>query len=577
MSVQSGRWRWCRGKVVAVQVSLAVVLAGGGHPAAVAVAVALLAVALTRLRGRSSQEWLHAAVGLWARRGRAWAAARSRTRGPVRGSGPTLDRAGAAARPVTVAALARPAVTVVGDNPPALLADRYGTSAVLDLEGPAGGLPLAPPGADLAASLAASVKPLVYGFAAPATADPPAASYQELTGGGAVTVQRLLLVVRVPRGADLGAAVRMVRRQLDPIPARPLDPAGWEEVLDDLGCRPPVQERWSEVVAGGWRHVAYRVVTPPGTLAGLLPDLLGLPAAVTAVAPHRGDAVTVRTLLDSSDIGTVETALARRLAGTPARSRRLDGEHLPALATTSPLPDPYAMAGGSVPEVPIGPAGLMLGHDREGAAVLLPLSRPRPLRVVLVGPAPWGHLLAWRGLGAGARVVIQTCRPRSWQPVMRAAGGCQPLLSAPDRPPAIAADARHPLLLLVDDGAAPGWPASATGGRQAQVVLRERVTAADVDLLTRADLVLVPALDERAATLVSAALGLGHRSGHLRTGAAETLTVISDGELRPVRVNPTRAERTFTGISMVVSGQSGPPPGERESVRHGKIRAWESS
>jgi type VII secretion protein EccE len=532
------------GQIVAAQVAVVVAVAGGGRPWAVLAGGVLLAAAFARRRRRWLYEWLRSAAAMAARRGRAPA-----------GTGTDA-----------LLALARPGVRLAaeGDGPDAALRDPYGVSAVLEVgeavsgasrpvRVPTGGLP----------DLGAATHLLARGSAPPAGTDPPATSYRALTGGGVVTALRLLLVVRVPAGGDVAAAVRAVRQRLAPLALVPRGPDAVRRAVGEFGYRAPVHEGWTSVHAGGRRHVTYRITGPGGRPERLVPHLLALPAATTVVAAGPG-AVTVRTATDPpGEPRRIEAALARLLAGGPEVPLRLDGGHLPGMAATLPVPDPYAVPGRSGPVVPVGPAGLMLGRDRHGSRVLLPLFGPRPVRVVLAGGLALAVLLAWRGLGAGARVVVHTGRPAAWTPLVRAAAGCPPVLVEPGRTPAAATGAAAtgaaatvpdpPVLHLMDAGHRTADPPG--DHWHAVVTLRERPGAGDVGRLARADLVLAGPLDDRSATLVSAALGLGRRAGQLRETGAEELVTVCRGEIHRSRSCPTPAERALLAALEVHTGR----------------------
>ena len=309
----------------------------------------------------------------------------------------------------------------------------------------------------------------------------------------------------------------------------------------------PVRESWPAIRSGALVQATFRLLRWPdaGAAAGrrLVPRLLALPATATTVSICSGPSPTASTSSGPPAASGVPTELTVRLAtGTAAelaaasealvrlvtdlggKLRRLDGAHLSGLAATLPLaltapgarprpPAPGARQGPAVDdwELSLGDAGMMVGTNRHGRAVTVRLFRPESTRVLLVGGVRAAQLVALRALALGALVVVQTARPRAWEPFVRgvgAPGGTIPLLP-PGRAVADGVGtALRPLLLIVDAGpvaaeAAPGPPWRAT------LVVRDELTPADVDALSRADLALLQPLTSAEAALAGAGAGAG--------------------------------------------------------------------
>src|SRR5262249_28604878 len=148
---------------------------------------------------------------------------------------------------------------------------------------------------------------------------------------------------------------------------------------------------------------------------------------------------------------------------------------------------------------PLGGAGLMLGVDRNGEPMAVRLFRPEPTRAVLVGGLRLAQLVVLRALALGARVTVQTGRPPAWEPFLRAIRGPAEVLSlvAPGQPvePDQPASPLRPHLLVVDSGpvGAPAVPTHEAAWR-ATLLVRDELSAADVDALARADLALLQRL-----------------------------------------------------------------------------------
>jgi hypothetical protein len=324
-----------------------------------------------------------------------------------------------------------------------------------------------------------------------------------------------------------------------------------------------------------------------------VPRLLALPATATTVSLSSGSSTTVSgssgppettggaavpTELTvrlaagtATELAAASEALIRLVTDLGGRLRRLDGAHLSGLAATLPLAltaagaqprpaafgaQPHAPRAGTQPgpsaddwELSLGDAGMMVGTNRHGRAVTVRLFRPESTRVLLVGGVRAAQLVALRALALGALVVVQTARPRAWEPFVRgvgAPGGTIPLLP-PGRSVADGVGtALRPLLLIVDAGpvtadAAPGPPWRAT------LVVRDELTPADVDALSRADLALLQPLNPAEATLAGAALGLGGSAEWLTRIRDDMVAVVNRRALRWALVSPTPIEAQLIG------------------------------
>ncbi|WP_374628630.1 type VII secretion protein EccE [Micromonospora sp. A3M-1-15] len=570
------------GQVVAAQVAVAAVVAAVGRGVPVTAAALLLAAVLlpatwVRFRGRWLFEWL--AVG---------AAHLTRRRGLPAASGPAalleLAHPGAAVRAAELAG-----------GPAAVLEDAAGMTALLEigdpddllgegpreLPSPLGLLP--PPGPE-----SPPVRIQLLCSASPAPAPAPTAgagtagtSYRQLTDGRLAGRARAVLAVRVLRADGwsdeelrraLSGTVRRIVRRLGPLSGRPLGgPAALRVVAElahhDAGA--PVRESWPAVTVGGLPQTTWRLCRwpDPRTDAArrLVPRLLALPATATTVSlcvgPRAGaDAaptpaeLTVRVAArTSAELAVAERAL-RRLAGDlGGQLRRLDGEHLAGLAATLPLavartvspvgPELAAL------ELTLGESGLMVGANRHGGAVAVRLFRPTTTRLLLVGGVRAAQLLVLRALALGARVAVQTTRPRVWEPFVRgvgAPGGAVPLVP-PGRPVGGAPGSPlHPLLLVVDAGPVPPevGPAAAW---QSVLVVRDELTPADTGALARADLAILQPLDPGEAALAGAALGLGGSAEWLTRIRDDMVAVVNRRALRWALLSPTPIESQLVG------------------------------
>ncbi|MFI2709060.1 type VII secretion protein EccE [Micromonospora sp. NPDC018662] len=561
------------------QVAAAVLVAAVGRgvvPTAVALlaAVLLLPAAWVRFRGRWLHEWLTVGAAYLSRRRALPPATDPSALLDLVGPGTVVHAAELAGGPAAVLhdAAGLTALLELGD-PDDLLGDRtQALPAPPDLLPPAG--PESPP-VRLQLVFSASPAPV------PAVASGPAGtSYRQLTDGRLAGRARVVLAVRVLRAdgwsdEDLlralsGTARRIVRR-LGPLVGRPLGAPAALRVIAELAhheAGAPVRESWPLLTVGGLPQATWRLrrwPDPRGEAArGLVPRLLAVPATATTVAlcvGPRADAgpppteLTVRVAAGSAaELAVAERALRRVAGDAGGELRRLDGEHLAGLAATLPL----AVTGGGVPpagsppatlDLPVGGSGLMVGADRRGGPLTVRLFRPATTRVLLVGGVPAAQLLVLRALALGARVAVQTARPRAWEAFARGVGGpgdAVPLLP-PGRPVGGApGSALRPLLLVVDIGPVPpeAGPAAAW---QSVLVVRDELTPADTPALARADLAVLQPLDRAEAELAGTALGLGGSADWLTRIRDDMVAVVNRRALRWALLSPTPVESQLVG------------------------------
>ncbi|MGC5017174.1 type VII secretion protein EccE [Micromonospora sp. DT47] len=572
------------GQIVAAQVAVALPVAALGRgvgPTALALAAAalLLALAWARWRGRWLFEWSGTAVGYLTRR---------HALAPAAGPEALLDLVlpGAAVRAVELAG-----------GPAAVVDDAAGLTALLDLGVPGDLLGDGPRALPAPAALLPPVAPehppariqlLLHASPAPA---PTAAvgtagtSYRQLTDGRLPGQERALLAVRVLRvdgwsdeelRRALSGTVRRIVRRLGPVTARPLGAPAALRVLAELAHHDgdqPARESWQLVRAGGLLQAGFRLRRwpDPRTDLGrrLVPRLLALPATATATSvalcagPRTGadaDAapvpveLTVRlTAWTPAELDAATQALRRLVTDADGEVRRLDGAQLHALAATLPLAVAGVPAAGSPGlgslELTLGDAGLMVGTNRHGGAVTVRLFRAEGTRLVLVGGVRAAQLLVLRAMALGARVVVQTRRPRGWEPFVRGVGntGGGIAVIPPGRPVGGAVGSPlRPLLLVVDAGAVAAEPTPGPAWA-ATLVVREELAPADVDTLGRADLAVLQPLDQQEAALAGAALGLGGSAEWLTRIREDMVAVVNRRALRWALLSPTPIESQLIG------------------------------
>ncbi|MEV1157823.1 type VII secretion protein EccE [Micromonospora chokoriensis] len=564
------------GQLVTAQVAAALVLTALGQPAPVTaaatlVAVLLVAVAVVRIRGRWLFEWLGTAAEHVTRR--------RELPGP----------AGAAELLELVAPGTVVQSTELAGGPAAVLEDTVGMVVLLELGDPgdligdasraipAPSALLPPAGPDVPPL---RVQLLLTGAPAPvpAAAGTVGTSYRQLTDGRLAGRERAVVAVRVLRvdgwtGEDLrrvlAGTVRRIVRRIGPLTARPLGVPAALRVLGELAHHDghPVRESWLALRSGTLHQATFRLVRwPDGTGARrLVPRLLALPVTATTVSISTGPTPTTSALGvpteltvrlaagTATELAAAAEALTRLVADLGGELRRLDGAHLSGLGATLPL----ALTTNEAParpalddwELTVGDAGMMVGRNRHGGAVTVRLFRPESTRVLLVGGVRAAQLVALRALALGALVVVQTSRPRAWEPFVRgvgAPGGTIPLIP-PGRPVAEGVgSALRPLLLVVDAGpvpadAEPGPPWRAT------LVVRDELTPADVDTLSRADLALLQPLNAAEAALAGTALGLGGSAEWLTRIRDDMVAVVNRRALRWALLSPTPIESQLIG------------------------------
>jgi hypothetical protein len=363
-----------------------------------------------------------------------------------------------------------------------------------------------------------------------------------------------------------------------------------------------LEEDWSAVSVGGLNQVSFRlhrwpdVTGDPGR--SLLTRMLALPAAGTTVslAAERVDADEVRLERVDADEVRLELvvrvaspgpqsqaaalgALQRLLGTAGARARRLDGTQLAGLAATLPLggaADPGAAgladvldrsaAAGLVGDagmrattqmlaalqLPTRGAGLVIGVNRRGEPTTVRLFRPEPTRVALFGGVRYAQLVALRALALGAQVVVQTSRPQAWEPFVRGVSGSGDALTvAPtNRPMELGfASPLQPQLVLVDVGpvGAVGAPTGEAAWR-AVLVVRDELASHDMDVLARADLVVLPPLSVPEAEIAGHALGLDQLAGNLPRVRPDMVGVVAGRRrLRWTLLSATPLEQQLIG------------------------------
>ncbi|MFI7604789.1 type VII secretion protein EccE [Micromonospora sp. NPDC049366] len=560
------------GQIVTAQVAVALPLAALGRGAgalagALLAAAVLLPLAWVRVRGRWLFEWAGLGLGYLTRR-----------RVLPAGAGPAalldLVAPGVVVRPAGLAGA-----------PGAVLDDPAGLVALLEIAEPGellgdGPRPLPSPTALLPPATTAGppvrIQLLLAHTSAPAPTSGATAgtSYRQLTDGRLAGREQVVLAVRVLRVDGWSAAearqaltgtVRRIVRRLGRLNARPLGADAVRRVLSELAHHDgtPLRECWSAVRGGDLSQTTFRLTRWPDLHGDggrrLVSRLLALPATASTVSlsagpPSASAELTVRlTARSSAELALATQALHRLVTTLGAEACRLDGDQLAGLTASLPLAPPEGPGQPAAAldglELVVGDAGLMLGTNRHGAAVTVRLFRPDATRVLLVGGVPAAQLVAVRAMALGARVLVQTTRPQVWEPFVRGVGapGTTIPLLPPGRPlPEGPPTPLSPTLIVVDVGPVavepePGPPWQST------LVVRDQLTPADVDALSRADLAVLQPLDPGEAALAGAALGLGESAEWLTRIRDDMVAVVNRRALRWALLATTPIESQLIG------------------------------
>jgi hypothetical protein len=197
-------------------------------------------------------------------------------------------------------------------------------------------------------------------------------------------------------------------------------------------------------------------------------------------------------------------------------------------------------------ELHTGGAGLLLGLNRQNSPVTARLFRPEPTRAMLVGGLSCVHLLAYRALALGVRVIVQSARPAAWERFAAEAGGGVGFLqpeAAIDQP----ATAMFPQLVIIDVGPSVGELDSQAGTWRATLTVRDELTAWDADLLMRADVAVLQPLSEVEAALAASTLGLHEVQEWMIRIRADMVTLASHGTVRWALLAASPAEEQVVG------------------------------
>jgi hypothetical protein len=174
---------------------------------------------------------------------------------------------------------------------------------------------------------------------------------------------------------------------------------------------------------------------------------------------------------------------------------------------------------------PVGPAGVVLGSDPDGAPVTLALLRPVPTRVVVLGALHLARQIALRTVAEGARVTVTTGRAPAWEPLARAAADPDRVRIDPDETPPDEAGSlpgdTEAQLAVHDRGATASGPAPPGGPWRATMLVLPALSPAVADAADDADVVLLGRMPPPEADLAA-------RLWRLTEAMAESLRTLPD-------------------------------------------------
>ncbi|MCI4065050.1 hypothetical protein MRQ36_21780 [Micromonospora sp. R77] len=199
---------------------------------------------------------------------------------------------------------------------------------------------------------------------------------------------------------------------------------------------------------------------------------------------------------------------------------------------------------------PAAGAGLIIGRDRQHAAVPLRLFAPEPVRATLVGGVWVAQLLVFRAFSLGARVTVVTNEPRAWAGLGERATGQYNRLTvlSSDQGLTGGGTAQRPMLTLYDFGTTGPATAPPLGPWRTQLTMLRQLDRAGVAALQDAQFTLLQRLGSAEAALAASALRLRpHSSQFLQFMADDMIALVEEGTDRYVFLAETAVEQQQVG------------------------------
>ncbi|MDT0310319.1 hypothetical protein RM780_25705 [Streptomyces sp. DSM 44917] len=215
--------------------------------------------------------------------------------------------------------------------------------------------------------------------------------------------------------------------------------------------------------------------------------------------------------------------------------------------------DWHALSAGDLEELalPAGDDGIIVGLDSRSRPAVLGIHHPAPYDIVLIGGLWAAQVLALRAVATGARVAVETGRPRLWTRLAQAANGgveCMTLHEV-GRVPPLGATLGSTVLVVRDCGARPPRGRVASAAWQPVLTLLPYLGPAAPRLLERAALVGVQRVSPDEAGPVGRLLALPALQAEALPTLAENATLWCTRTSRLlVRTVPTESETGLLGM-----------------------------
>ena len=195
-----------------------------------------------------------------------------------------------------------------------------------------------------------------------------------------------------------------------------------------------------------------------------------------------------------------------------------------------------------------GATGLLLGRDAERAPVLVPLLRPEPTRVLLIGGAWLTRIVVFRCLALGARVLVRTTEPQRWDGLGAAAANAPDRVTVVSGPDSAPGHAGEPVLHVADLGGRTGGDLPTGAAWQTLLTEADQLTEPAAAALRAADHVLVQRMWAEQAAYVASALRVDDAAARAAVALPDDAALLLGfGRYRQLWLGPTALEQRLFG------------------------------
>lgn len=194
--------------------------------------------------------------------------------------------------------------------------------------------------------------------------------------------------------------------------------------------------------------------------------------------------------------------------------------------------------------------GVLMGFDEDQSPVTVRLFRPEPTLVALIGGLWVSQLVVFRALAVGARVVLFTNQPESWDEFGKWASGRSDRVTVvlDGGPVTVASSPTRPALLLYDGGLVGAARRPSLGPWQTQLTVLRQLTAYGFSAVQESRLVMAQRLAAAEAVAAASVLDLRpHTTERLQELSHDMLALVSGGAERYLSTRPTRIEQKRFG------------------------------